>query len=188
MKDSLMMLANFLKNPKQTGSIAQSSKFLTREIVKNVDFKSSKCIVELGPGIGTFTKAILEKSRPDAKVVCFELNKTFCSYLNRNFNDKRLMVVNAGADKIKDNLKKFNIKEADCIISGLPFRNFSDKDKKKILKEIKDSLSYKGRFILFQYTNNLSKMLKWHFSRVSRKFVPLNMPPAFVYVCEKQSK
>lgn len=188
MKDSLMMLANFLKNPKQTGSIAQSSKFLTREIVKNVDFKSSKCKVELGPGIGTFTKAILKKASPDAKIVCFELNKTFCSYLSRNFKDKRLIVVNAGADKIKNNLRKFNIKEADCIISGLPFRNFSDKDKKKILKEIKDSLSYKGRFILFQYTNNLSKMLKWHFHKVSRKFVPLNIPPAFVYVCGKRPK
>lgn len=188
MKDSLMMLANFLKNPKQTGSIAQSSKFLTREIVKNVDFKSSKCIVELGPGIGTFTKAILEKSNPDAKIICFELNKTFCSYLNKNFDDKRLIVVNAGADKIKDNLKKFNIEEVDCIISGLPFRNFPDKDKKKILKEIKDALSYKGRFILFQYTNNLSKMLKSHFKKVSRRFVPLNIPPAFVYACEKQSK
>ena len=188
MKDSLMMLANFLKNPKQTGSIAQSSKFLTREIVKNVDFKSSNCIVELGPGIGTFTKAIIEKSNPDAKIVCFELNKAFCSHLNRNFKDKRLMVINAGADKIKENLRKFNIKEADCIISGLPFRNFSDKDKKKILKEIRDSLSYKGRFILFQYTNNLSKMLKSHFVNVSRKFVPLNIPPAFVYVCEKRLK
>ena len=188
MKDSLMMLANFLKNPKQTGSIAQSSKFLTWEIVKNVDFKNSKCIVELGPGMGTFTKAILKKAAPGAKIVCFELNKAFCIYLSRNFKDKRLVVVNAGADKIKDNLKKLNIKEADCIISGLPFRNFSDKDKKKILKEIKDSLSYEGRLILFQYTNNLSKMLKSHFVNVSRKFVPLNIPPAFVYVCEKRLK
>lgn len=153
-----------------------------------MDFKSSKCIVELGPGIGTFTKAILEKAKPDTKIVCFEVNKAFCSYLNRNFNDKRLVVVNAGADKIKDNLKKFNIKEADCIISGLPFRNFLDKDKEKILIEIKDSLGSKGKFILFQYTSNLSKMLKLHFTGVSRKFVPLNMPPAFVYICEKQSK
>ncbi|HLC59817.1 MAG TPA: rRNA adenine N-6-methyltransferase family protein [Candidatus Nanoarchaeia archaeon] len=188
MKDSLMMLANFLKNPRQTGSVAQSSKFLTREIVKNVDFKNSKCIVELGPGMGTFTKAVLNKARPDAMVVCFEVNKKFCSYLIKNFEDRRLIVVNAGADKIKDNLKKVNIKEADCIISGLPFRNFPDKYKKKILKEVRDSLSYNGRFILFQYTNNLRKMLKWYFIRVSRKFIPLNMPPAFVYVCEKQLK
>jgi len=187
MKDSLIMLANFLKNPKQTGSIAQSSKFLTREIVKNVDFKNSKYIIELGPGMGTFTRAILEKAGSDAKVVCFELNKKFCSYLNKRFNDKRLLVVNAGADRIKHNLKKFNIKEADCIISGLPFRNFSDKDRKKILKEVRNSMGENGRFVLFQYTNGLSKALKENFSMVSRHFVPLNIPPAFVYVCS-QSK
>src|SRR3989344_6962826 len=120
MKDSLMMLANFLKDPKQTGSIAQSSKFLTREIIRSIDFKNSMNIIELGPGMGTFTKAVLEKSGPNAKIVCFEINKKFCRYLKQKFNDRRMIVVNAGADTINENLKKLNIREADCIISGLP--------------------------------------------------------------------
>lgn len=185
MKDSLMMLANFLKNPKQTGSIAQSSKFLTREIIKNIDFKNSRHIIELGPGMGTFTKAVLEKSAPNAKIVCFELNEKFCRHLKKKFNDKRLIVVNAGADRISENLKKLNIGQADCIISGLPFRNFSDKDRKKILKEVKNSMGENGRFVLFQYTNNLSRTLRANFRNVTRRFVPLNIPPAFVYICKK---
>ena len=180
-----MMLSSFLKSPKQTGSIAQSSKFLTNEIIKNVEFKKSKYIVELGPGLGTFTKHMLEKANPDAKVICFEINKKFCNYLTKNFDDKRLVVINAGADEIRSNLEKFNIKKADCIISGLPFRNFSNTEKKRILKEVKNSLSPDGRFILFQYTNGLVRLLGSYFSKVERKFVALNMPPSFVYVCEK---
>lgn len=183
MKASLIMLSNFLKNPKQTGAVAQSSKFLTKEMINKAELNKSKFIVELGPGIGTFTGQILKKAKPDAKAVCFEVNKKFCSYLDKNFDDKRLIVINGGADKIRINLKKLGIKKADCIISGLPFRNFSHEMKERIIQEVKNSLSDNGRFILFQYTTSMNDMLKKHFDKVNRKFVLLNMPPAFVYTC-----
>ena len=185
MKDSLMFLSNFIRNPKETGAVAPSSKYLTKEITKSIDFKNSKYIVELGPGTGIFTKAILKKASQDAKIICFEVNKKFCSYLSKNFDDDRLIVLNAGAEKIKTNLKKLNINGADCIVSGLPFKNFSNAKKRIILAETKNSLMPEGRFVVFQYTNGLSKMLKEHFNRISRKFVPLNIPPSFVYICEK---
>ena len=185
MKDSLLLLSNFIKNPKETGAVAPSSRFLTKEIIKNIDFKTSKNIVELGPGLGTFTKPILKKANPNARLFCFEVNEKFCSYLAKNIVDDRLVVVNAGAEDINKNLKKFKIKEVDCVISGLPFLNFPESQKRKILQEVKNSLSDNGRFVLFQYTNGLGKLLESYFSRVSRTFVPINIPPAFVYVCEK---
>ena len=184
MKESLMMLWNFLKSPKQTGSIVQSSRFLTGEMLKNADMKKSKCIVELGPGIGTFTRHILKKAMPDAKVICFEVNKKFCRHLESNFHDRRIIIVNGRAENIRSSLKKLRIKKADCIISGLPFRNFSDADKKKIISEVKNSLSENGRFILFQYTASLGSILKENFGTVKRRLVLLNIPPAFVYTCE----
>ena len=67
MNDSLLLLSNFIKNPKETGAVAPSSRFLTKEIIRNIDFKASKNIVELGPGLGTFTKAILKKANANAK-------------------------------------------------------------------------------------------------------------------------
>ena len=185
MKDHLLLLSNFIKKPKETGAVAPSSKFLTGEIIKNIDFKYSSNIVELGPGLGTFTKAILKKANPDAKLFCFEVNKKFCSHLNKNIIDERLVVINASAEKISHNLKKFNVKKADSIISGLPFLNFPESKKQAILQEIKNSLNDNGKFILFQYTNGLSNLLQSYFSKVGRKFVPLNIPFAFVYICEK---
>ena len=185
MRDSLLLFSNFIKKPREVGAVAPSSKFLTMEIIESIDFKTSKNIIELGPGAGTFTKAILKKANPDARLLCFEVNKKFCRYMAQSISDKRLAIVNAGAEKIKINLKKFKIKDADCIVSGLPFLSFSIAKKAQILKEVRNSLSDKGKFVLFQYTNGLSKMLESHFSKVNRKFVPLNVPPAFVYLCEK---
>ena len=185
MKDTLLLFSSFIKNPKQVGAVAPSSRFLTGKIVGNIDFKKAKNIVELGPGLGTFTRAILKKASPDAKIYCFEINKEFCSYLEKNIIDKRLAIINAGAESIGNNLAKFNIRKTDYIISGLPFLNFPRAKKEKIILEIKNSLSHNGKFILFQYTNGLSTMLKLYFNKVRRTFVHLNIPPAFVYVCEK---
>ncbi len=183
MKDHLLLLSNFIKNPKETGAVAPSSRFLTKEIIKNIDFKARN-IVELGPGLGTFTKAILKKANPTTKLFCFEVNKKFCSHLNKSIIDERFVVVNASAEKISHNLKKFNVKKADFVISGLPFLNFPESKKQAIIREVKNSLNDRGKFILFQYTNELSKLLQSFFSKVDRKFVPLNIPPAFVYICE----
>ena len=185
MKDSLLLLSNFIKNPKETGAVAPSSKFLTKEIIKKINFKTSKNIVELGPGLGTFTKPILKKATPDTRLFCFEVNKKFCSYLTKSIVDERMTIIKAGAENINKNLKKFKIKEADCVVSGLPFLNFPEAKKRKILQEVKNSLSGNGKFVLFQYTNGLGRLLESYFSKVSRTFVPINIPPAFVYVCGK---
>lgn len=186
MRDSLLLLSNFVKNPKEVGAIIPSSRFLANEIILNIDFKKSKNIIELGPGIGTFTREILKKARADTKIFCFEVNNKFCNYLNKNIIDKRLIVINAGAEKISNKLKKFSIGKADCIVSGLPFLNFSTIKKRRIIKEVKNSLCDNGKFVLFQYTNGLGKMLELYFDEVNRSFVPLNVPPAFVYVCENR--
>ena len=185
MKDSLLLLSNFIKKPKETGAVAPSSKFLTKEIIKNIDFKNSKNIVELGPGVGTFTKAILEMLRADSRLICFEVNKKFCDYLGESMDDSRLLVVNEKAEKLCKYLKKYKISDVDCIVSGLPFKNFGQQKRKRILQQVRECLSSNGSFVLFQYTNGLLRLLEAHFPKVERKFVPLNIPPCFVYVCEK---
>ena len=180
MNDSLLLLKNFIKNPRETGAVIPSSRFLTKEIVSSIDFEASKNIVELGPGVGTFTKIILKRAKPDARLFCFEVNKKFCGYLEKNIIDKRFMVINAPAEKLSSNLKRLKISKVDCVVSGLPFRNFPDGKKSSILTQVKNSLNDKGRFVLFQYTNGLSGMLESHLSKVKRNFVPIKMPPAFV--------
>ena len=185
MKDFLLFVSNFVKNPLGTGAIAPSSRFLTEEITSKIDFENSRNIVELGPGLGTFTKAILKKSKESARIFSFEVNKDFCSHIGKAVIDNRLVIINESAENIGASLKKFRVREADCVVSGLPFLDFPEAKKRKIIKEVKNSLGNRGRFILFQYTSRLGKLLESNFRKVERSFVLINMPPAFVYVCEK---
>ncbi|MCH8014471.1 MAG: hypothetical protein IH823_06745 [Candidatus Dadabacteria bacterium] len=78
-------------------------------IIKNIDFSKTKCVVEFGPGIGTVTKVILKNLNQDAKLICFESNFEFCTFLDKNLNDSRLVVINDSAEKLDFYFEKFNI-------------------------------------------------------------------------------
>jgi len=61
---------NFFKeavsNIKSIGSILPSSKFLTKKLLQNIDFKKADVIVEFGPGNGILTKNIIKHLNPKA--------------------------------------------------------------------------------------------------------------------------
>lgn len=187
MDDKLLFFSAFLRYPKEIGSIMPSSKFLTDEILKNIDFKNARYIAEYGPGTGCITVEILKRARKNAKILCFETNRKFCIYLKKNVKDERLIIINDSAENIKKHMKKLNIPKIDCVVSGLPFSTLPDSKKYVIINETKKTLKSNGRFVVFQFfLNNFKKHLYNYFSNISTKFVPLNIPPCFVYVCEKQ--
>ena len=145
MKDKLLYFLLFIKSPKEISSILPSPKFVVNEIIKNIDFKNSKCIVEYGPGTGSITTEILKRARKDAKIVCFETNKILCSYLRKNIKDKRLTIINDDAEKIMKYIKKYNFPKVNCVISTLPFSTLGSTKKYLIMKETRKALKNKGR-------------------------------------------
>jgi len=185
MESKMLFFSTFVKHPKQIGSVTPSSRFLTKEVLKNIDFKNARYIAEYGPGTGCMTIEILKRARKDANVLCFETNKRFCSYLKENIKDERLVIINDSAENIKKYLEKFNISKIDYIVSGLPFSTLPDRKKFVIIEETKNTLKSDGKFVVYQFLNNFKKYLYKYFSNISTKFVPLNIPPCFVYTCEK---
>ena len=77
----LAFLQGFLQHPREVGSIIPSSRFLERRIVRAADIKDARVIVELGPGTGGTTRALLRVMRPDAKLVAIEINPRFAALL-----------------------------------------------------------------------------------------------------------
>ncbi len=144
------------------------------------------CIVEYGPGTGSITLEIVKRARADARILCFEVNKKFCDYLKKSIKDERVTIINDSAENIKKYIKEFDIPKIDYVVSGLPFTNLTLDKKYTIIEETKNTLKPNGRFVVFQFfMNNFKKYLYNYFSKISIKFVPLNVPPCFVYICEK---
>lgn len=181
--------ANFLKQfwqeKKMVGAMSPSSKYLANLMLKNIDFKKAKVIIELGPGTGVFTKRILENMQPDAKLLVFELNDTFFKNLSEEIQDDRMILVHDSAEHIKKHLLENQLIHTDYVVSSLPLANFPPKLKTAILDASYESLVNNGKYIQFQYSLNSRKNLEDRFQSVHISFTPLNFPPAFVYTCLK---
>jgi len=180
-----LFITEFIKQRKMVGAIAPSSVFLRKKMLAKIDFSKDINIIELGPGTGVFTKGILKKMSPKSKLLSFELNPTFHLKLANKIKDKRLNFINDSAENIKLHLTKHNIKSADFVISSLPLTVIPDNIKNNIIKASYEVLSKNGMFVQFQYSLNAKKLLSSKFNSVDIVFSSLNIPPAFVYYCNK---
>lgn len=172
----------FLKQGKNIGAVAPSSKFLVKKMVDPIDFTNVKCIVEFGPGTGTITHELLNRMPSDALLLAFEINKEFCEKLN-GINDPRLKIISDTAENLEDYLKENNIQKVDYIVSSLPFAMIPNGIIRNILRVAVKVLNPKGAYIQYQYSLNSYRRLKNTFKNVDLNFTPMNIPPAFVFIC-----
>ena len=179
----IKFIKGFLKNWREVGSVIPSSRFLTGKMIEPIDFKKARVIVELGPGLGCFTRKIIEMMRKDAKLLIFEINPDFCRELGKN-KDNRITVFNVSALDMAYHLKEI---KADYVISGIPLSTLTENSHSLLLKAIKNILSDGGIYIQFQYSLGSYKKLKSFFRKVVLKFTLFNAPPAFIYQCVKDS-
>ncbi|APZ48096.1 ribosomal RNA adenine dimethylase [Polaribacter reichenbachii] len=167
------------------GTITPSSRFLSRKMLKKIDFTNANVIVELGSGNGAITKYILERLSPNAILICFEINDNFYDQLLK-INHPQLIVLKASAEKMIQELRKLNLNKADYIISSLPFTIIPDAVSNEILAKSYKILEKNGTFIQYQYSLSYFKKLKQVFKEeILLEFEPLNIPPAFIYHCKK---
>ncbi|MEQ8954659.1 MAG: rRNA adenine N-6-methyltransferase family protein [Pseudomonadales bacterium] len=171
-----------IRNIKTTGTITPSSGSLIRELLASIDFDNTTAIVELGSGTGCVTKALLRRMRPDARLICMELDNEFVYRLNA-LNDKRIHVYNACASSIRGVLDDQHINKVDYIVSSLPLALMNDDVVSQILTSAQDNLSDNGRFLQYQYSLANYGDIKNVFDQVKLRFTLRNMPPAFVYDC-----
>ena len=176
-------LTQFIKNKREVGAIAPSSRFLVRKMLRPINFAKAKVVVELGAGNGKITLEILKKLAPDAILFVFETNKVFYTILEK-IKDPRLRLVNDSAEFIGKYLNELDLKEkVDCVISSLPFSLIPNPVMHNILNEVRFNLKSEGVFVQYQYSLGAYAKIKSIFKEVKLDFTPFNAPPAFVYKC-----
>lgn len=176
-----------IRNLKTVGTITKSSRALCKGAAKEVDYSTSKSIVELGAGDGVITKHILKAMAPDARLMVFEVNESFCDQL-RAIDDDRLVVVQDGAERLEHYLEKHNFGELDAVVSAIPFVIFSDEEARQIITACRDHMKKGAPYIQVHYSLVARKMYREIFGNVKTKFIPLNIPPAFVLTSQVNGK
>lgn len=171
----------FFLNPRTTGALFPSSKYLARHMANCIDKNKSGYILELGPGTGVITKAILESGISDDQLISVELASDFADKLKKEFPG--VTVIEGNATRLSELIG--DKKPVHTIISSLPLRSLSKETRALIFAEIQKVLIPGGRFI--QFTYSMKKAIDYYPSNFLLKksfIVWRNIPPARVTVFE----
>ena len=165
------------------GSLIPSSRFLVNHLLAQVDWPRARVFLEYGPGVGTFTREILRRMRPDAVLVAMETNGDFVQYLRRRVRDARLHVVHGSAAEADAALANFELSRADYVISGIPYTTMHPGVRDQILHKTRAVLDTDGAFLVYQFTRSVLPYLQQTFGFVHQDFEPLNVMPARLFYC-----
>jgi phosphatidylethanolamine/phosphatidyl-N-methylethanolamine N-methyltransferase len=195
MEDRARFLAAFVKDPFRTASITPSTTYLAQAMIADMDLGRARVVVELGPGTGVFTRAIIEALKPGARLICFEVNKELARTLAERF--PQALVVNDDALNLGRHLGALGLQGGvDCLISGLPWVLFSAAQQQRLLDPLASALRPGGWFATFAYSHaawlpagrRFRRMLHAAFDEVAvGAQVWRNFPPAFVYRCRRSA-
>lgn len=177
----LVFLQGFLKRPKEVASIIPSSRFLMRRVVRCADVSRAKLVVELGPGTGGSTRAMLRAMPADATLLAIEINPAFVTLLRTSIDDPRLIVHEGSATDIGPILAKHGMNAPDVVFSGIPFSQIPREIGLDIVRAVHDSLAPGGRFVAYQARDRVEKLGRQIFGRPDVQLELLNMPPMRVY-------
>ena len=178
--DRLAFFQGFLERPKEVGSIIPSSRFLERRIIRSAEVSQAQLVVELGPGTGGTTRALLCAMRPDARLLAIEINPRFVEVLRRT-RDPRLTVHQGDAAEITRALEAHRLGPPDVILSGIPFSTIKQHAGLQILRSVYDSLEAGGVFLAYQVRDRVEGLGHAVFGPAQVQTEILNLPPMRVY-------
>lgn len=183
----LLFARNFVKHPGMLGSVMPSSRVLMEQLLSQTDWSRVSTAVEYGPGVGTFTREILQRMRPEARLLAIETNEDFVEYLRQELPDPRLLVEHGSAADVDLLLQRHRLSRADCIVSGIPFSVMPEALREHILASTRSALRPEGVFLVYQFSNKVQRDLETVFDRVEHGFVLRNVLPAHWYRCQRSA-
>jgi phospholipid N-methyltransferase len=184
---AFQFVAAFIREPLTVGSLWPSSAALSRLVTDSCEFAPGDTVVELGPGVGSFTRLLLERLDERGQLLAFEISETNIKALREAY--PRCQAIHDSAEHMGRHLEA---RKARCIVSGLAWGNMLPAAQDRIMDAITDSLAPEGQFVGFAYvharyyptTLRFRKLLHRAFTRVEdTPIIWGNLPPAYVYRC-----
>ena len=186
---TLAYIRNFMTD-RYIASVTPTSIYAVRRVCRKIDFAGPRVLVEFGPGTGVFTKYLLEKTGPEARLILIERNPNFVEVLRAKFPDPRVSVVNDSAANVLAILQERGGLPADCILSGIPFSFFPPELRTRIISGSHAALRPGGKFLayqtFYQAPSHLRDPLEAHFGPIHVEYEMVNLPPVGIYEAVKK--
>ena len=179
--DTVQFLRAVLRDPSRVGAVAPSGRSLARLITADLT-PAHVPIIELGPGTGTFTQALIGRGVPEHAITLIEADATFAKNLRVRFPQARVLAMDA------TNLEQMATPvggAAGAVVSGLPLLSLPPDRVVSILRGVFRHLRQGGALYQFTYLprcpvpGRVMSLLQLEATRVGCAWA--NLPPAFVF-------
>jgi phosphatidylethanolamine/phosphatidyl-N-methylethanolamine N-methyltransferase len=182
--DEVRFLRSWIEKPLHMGAVMPSGRMLARTMAQYVDVNSKGPVVELGPGTGAITNALIEHGIDQKRLVLVEYNPGFCALLRDRYPHAR--VVQGDAYTLRDSLWEVMNVPASAVVSGLPLVTKPMLTRVKLIRDAFLALAPGAPFVQFTYSvaPPIPKSLPGVSTEASER-IWMNLPPARVWVYRK---
>ncbi len=181
--DNLRFLKALITRPKNVGAIVPSSAALARAIAQGIDINRTGPVLELGPGTGVLTQAILERDIAPERLTLVEYDAEMAAHLAHRF--PRVHVLQGDAFDLERTLRNRHGELFSAIVSGLPLLNFPLALRKSYMEGLIARLEHGAPVIQFSYGTQAPVEAPPGCSVSRAALVWANIPPARVWIYRK---
>lgn len=182
--DEMAFLKSWLEKPISMGAVTPSGQALARTMARYVDPDIPGPVVELGPGTGAVTKALVARGIDAARLVLVEFDPNFCRLLRRRYPEAT--VIQGDAYRINHLLDGLLREPAAAVVSGLPLQTKPFKRRLRLIDEAFNLMAPGAPFVQFTYAMVTPiPMRPADVSARASELIWQNLPPARVWVYRK---
>lgn len=178
--DEVRFLRSWIEKPLHVGAVMPSGKVLARTIAQYVDNQSTAPVVELGPGTGAITDALIAHGVDQKRLVLVEFDPKFCALLRERY--PQAMIIQGDAYHLETTLSSLK-ESASAMVSGLPLVTKPMLTRLKLMRDAFVRMLPGAPFIQFTYSvaPPIPKSLPGIKTQASER-IWMNLPPARVWV------
>jgi phosphatidylethanolamine/phosphatidyl-N-methylethanolamine N-methyltransferase len=182
--DEVRFLRSWIEKPLHMGAVMPSGRMLARTMAQYVDVESDAPVVELGPGTGAITNALIERGIDQKRLVLVEYNPGFCALLRDRY--PQAQVIQGDAYRLRDSLREVLGSPASAVVSGLPLVTKPMQTRLRLIRDAFLALAPGAPFVQFTYSvaPPIPRSLPGVSTEASER-VWINLPPARVWVYRK---
>jgi phosphatidylethanolamine/phosphatidyl-N-methylethanolamine N-methyltransferase len=179
--DEVRFIRTWIEKPLSIGAVTPSSRVLARAMASYVDPHSQGPVIELGPGTGPVTEALVAQGIDPARLILLEYDPHFCRLLRERY--PTATVVQGDAYSLKRVLGARLPAPAAAVVSGLPLITKPVKTRLKLIYEAFALMLPGAPFVQFTYATvpPIPKALDRVRAEASDR-IWMNIPPARIWV------
>jgi phosphatidylethanolamine/phosphatidyl-N-methylethanolamine N-methyltransferase len=182
--DEVRFLRSWIEKPLAVGAVMPSGRILARTMAQYVDINGTGPVVELGPGTGPITNALIERGVDQSRLVLLEYSPGFCALLRERY--PRATVVQGDAYALREELWHHLKSPISAVVSGLPLVTKPMRTRLRLIRDVFSMAAPDAPFIQFTYSvvPPIPKSLPGITAEASER-IWMNMPPARVWIYRK---